>query len=607
MWRRTVAPWPPPPISPPASSRSTRAPSRSCSPTRGTSAPPRPSPRSASRRWPPPAPGTPPASAARRQRHPRRGPGPRGRPGGRDRPAGQRRPRERLRRLARRGGRDRAAGGRGGARRLLHRGLRRRRPSTTPASPGSGWRPRSRRTRGRLVLTARAENHIRDVQDLDDTIARLQSFQEAGRRRALRARSRAPRPTSAGWSSRSTGRSTCSPYRASRRSPSWAPSASAASRSAAASPWSPTAPSWRPAGSSSTRAPTAGGPPPPSHRSARRRLRLSSSGTWSMASQVPDACHGRPYTRTMPVKMGITAPTRRRAHRRSGSCRTSRRPATSPRRSRRWPTASTGASGSRRCSASPARASPPPSPGRSSRCSGPRSSSPPTSRWPPSWPTSSGSSSRTTGSSTSSATTTTTSPRPTWRPRDTYIEKDSSVNDEIERLRHSTTASLLTRRDVIVVASVSCIYGLGSPEEYRDNLLVLKKGETHDQRAILRKLVDMQYERNDMNLTRGKFRVRGDTIEVHPAYDETAVRIELFGDEIEQMIVVDPVTGERVRELTRPHRPPGHPLRRRRGADAQGHRAHRGTSCRSGWPTSRRRASCSRPSGCGCAPSTTSR
>ena len=133
---------------------------------------------------------------------------------------------------------------------------------------------------------------------------------------------------------------------------------------------------------------------------------------------------------------------------------------------------------------------------------------------------------------------------------DTYIEKDSSVNDEIERLRHSTTASLLTRRDVIVVASVSCIYGLGSPEEYRDNLLVLKKGDTHDQRAILRKLVDMQYERNDMNLTRGKFRVRGDTIELHPAYDETAVRVELFGDEIEQMIVVDPVTGERVREVT---------------------------------------------------------
>ena len=132
---------------------------------------------------------------------------------------------------------------------------------------------------------------------------------------------------------------------------------------------------------------------------------------------------------------------------------------------------------------------------------------------------------------------------------DTYIEKDSSINDEIERLRHSTTASLLTRRDVIVVASVSCIYGLGSPQEYRDSLLVLRVGDEHEQRGLLRKLVDMHYERNDMNLTRGKFRVRGDTIELHPAYDETAVRIEMFGDEIEQMVVVDPLTGERIRAL----------------------------------------------------------
>ncbi|HEY7068573.1 MAG TPA: excinuclease ABC subunit UvrB, partial [Acidimicrobiales bacterium] len=132
---------------------------------------------------------------------------------------------------------------------------------------------------------------------------------------------------------------------------------------------------------------------------------------------------------------------------------------------------------------------------------------------------------------------------------DTYIEKDSSVNDEIDRLRHSATSALLTRRDVIVVASVSCIYGLGSPEEYRDNLLVLSRGEEIDQRAVLRKLVDMQYDRNDMNLTRGKFRVRGDTIELHPAYDETAVRIELFGDEIERITVVDPLTGEQIRTL----------------------------------------------------------
>ncbi len=132
---------------------------------------------------------------------------------------------------------------------------------------------------------------------------------------------------------------------------------------------------------------------------------------------------------------------------------------------------------------------------------------------------------------------------------DTYIEKDSSVNDEIDRLRHAATSALLTRRDVIVVASVSCIYGLGSPEEYRENMLHLTVGTEVDQRAVLRKLVDMRYERNDMNLVRGKFRVRGDTIEVHPAYEETAVRIELFGDEIERIQVVDPLTGEQVAVL----------------------------------------------------------
>ncbi|MBU6330072.1 MAG: excinuclease ABC subunit UvrB, partial [Acidobacteria bacterium] len=132
---------------------------------------------------------------------------------------------------------------------------------------------------------------------------------------------------------------------------------------------------------------------------------------------------------------------------------------------------------------------------------------------------------------------------------DTYIEKDSSVNDEIDRLRHAATSALLTRRDTIVVASVSCIYGLGSPLEYQDQLLVVRPGESHDQRQILKRLVDMQYERNDMNLVRGKFRVRGDTIEVHPAYDETLVRIELFGDEVERVLVVDPITGEKVTEL----------------------------------------------------------
>jgi excinuclease ABC subunit B len=132
---------------------------------------------------------------------------------------------------------------------------------------------------------------------------------------------------------------------------------------------------------------------------------------------------------------------------------------------------------------------------------------------------------------------------------DTYIEKDSSINDEIDRLRHSATAALLTRRDVIVVASVSCIYGLGSPEEYRENVLFHLVGDHIDQRDFLRKLVDMQYDRNDTNLTRGRFRVRGDTIEVHPAYDETVLRIELFGDEIERITIVDPVTGEQIRTL----------------------------------------------------------
>ena len=132
---------------------------------------------------------------------------------------------------------------------------------------------------------------------------------------------------------------------------------------------------------------------------------------------------------------------------------------------------------------------------------------------------------------------------------DTYIEKDSSVNDEIDRLRHSATSALLTRRDTIVVASVSCIYGLGAPEEYEAQLLVLRAGQDIDQRDILRSLVDMQYERNDMNLVRAKFRVRGDTIEIHPAYEETVVRIEMFGDEIEQITRIDPLTGERIEEL----------------------------------------------------------
>jgi excinuclease ABC subunit B len=134
---------------------------------------------------------------------------------------------------------------------------------------------------------------------------------------------------------------------------------------------------------------------------------------------------------------------------------------------------------------------------------------------------------------------------------DTYIEKDSSINDEIDRLRHSATAGLLTRRDTIVVASVSCIYGMGNPEEYRGQLLDLSVGVDYDQRSILRRLVDLQFDRNDMTLGRGKFRVRGDTIEVHPSYEETVLRIEMFGDTIDRLTVVDPLTGETLRDLPR--------------------------------------------------------
>jgi excinuclease ABC subunit B len=127
---------------------------------------------------------------------------------------------------------------------------------------------------------------------------------------------------------------------------------------------------------------------------------------------------------------------------------------------------------------------------------------------------------------------------------DTYIEKDSSINDEVERLRHSATNSLLTRRDTIVVASVSCIYGLGTPQEYVDRMVTLKVGETIERDALLRKLVGMQYVRNDVAFTRGTFRVRGDTIEVIPVYEELAVRVEMFGDEIERLMTLHPLTGE---------------------------------------------------------------
>jgi excinuclease ABC subunit B len=132
---------------------------------------------------------------------------------------------------------------------------------------------------------------------------------------------------------------------------------------------------------------------------------------------------------------------------------------------------------------------------------------------------------------------------------DTYIEKDSSINEEIERLRLSATSALLTRRDVLVVASVSCIYGLGSPENYKDLICPVHKGQFLTREALLARLVEMQYERNDFQLTRGKFRVRGDTVELCPAYTEDAVRIEFFGDEVDRLTRFDPISGESIEPI----------------------------------------------------------
>ncbi|MDA2962941.1 MAG: excinuclease ABC subunit UvrB [Actinomycetota bacterium] len=133
---------------------------------------------------------------------------------------------------------------------------------------------------------------------------------------------------------------------------------------------------------------------------------------------------------------------------------------------------------------------------------------------------------------------------------DTFIEKDSSVNDEVERLRHSATNSLLTRRDVIVVATVSCIYGLGTPQEYIDRMVTLRVGDEIERNALLRRFVDVQYKRNDLAFERGTFRVRGDTIEIIPMYEELAIRIEMFGDEIEKITTLHPLTGEIIRDET---------------------------------------------------------
>ena len=136
---------------------------------------------------------------------------------------------------------------------------------------------------------------------------------------------------------------------------------------------------------------------------------------------------------------------------------------------------------------------------------------------------------------------------------DTFIEKDSSVNDEVERLRHSATNALLTRRDVIVVATVSCIYGLGTPQEYIDRMIHLKVGDEIERNALLRRFVDVQYKRNDIAFERGTFRVRGDTIEIIPMYEELAIRIEMFGDEIEKIMTLHPLTGEILRDESEIH------------------------------------------------------
>jgi len=132
---------------------------------------------------------------------------------------------------------------------------------------------------------------------------------------------------------------------------------------------------------------------------------------------------------------------------------------------------------------------------------------------------------------------------------DTYIEKEADINEEIDKLRHSATRALFERRDVVIVASVSCIYGLGEPEEYRSFVCSLKRGESYRREKLLRQLVDMQYERNDIDFSRGKFRIRGDTLEIQPAYEELALRVEFLGDEIERIIQIDPLTGELLNEL----------------------------------------------------------
>ena len=190
---------------------------------------------------------------------------------------------------------------------------------------------------------------------------------------------------------------------------------------------------------------------------------------------------------------------------------------------------------------------------------------------------------------------------------DTYIEKDSSINEDVERLRHSATMNLLSRRDVVVVASVSCIYGLGTPQSYLDRSVQLAVGDTVERDTLLRALVDVQYTRNDMAFSRGTFRVRGDTVEIIPAYEELAIRIEFFGDEIEALYYLHPLTGDVLRQVDDAAHLPGHPLRGRAGADGARDPRHRG---RAGGAAGRAGGAGQAAGGAAaaaCAPTTTSR
>ena len=188
---------------------------------------------------------------------------------------------------------------------------------------------------------------------------------------------------------------------------------------------------------------------------------------------------------------------------------------------------------------------------------------------------------------------------------DLYIEKDSSRNDDIDRLRHAATASLLSRRDTVIVASVSCIYGLGSPEEYEKRLVNLAVGEEHDRDELLRKLIDTQYVRNDTLLGRGRFRVKGDVVEVQPASSETAYRISLFGDEVEQITHFDPLTGEVYAKLDNLTIFPATQYVTSKPTIEAAMDGIRAELEAPGARSSRPRGSCSRRTGSGSAPSTT--